>query len=124
VSGTRSTTERALYRARTCGVPPPTHAPLTQVAPPEQVPQSSRFPQPSASYPQLRFKPVHVSGTHDDVPHAPATPPPPHVSPAGHVHVIEPPQPSPLVPQPTPGVVHVIGVQPPQTPATPPPPHV
>jgi hypothetical protein len=72
----------------------------------------------------VRFRLAHVAGTHDVEPHAPATPPPPHVSPAGHEQVISPPHPSPFVPQPTPAVEHVMGVQPPQTPETPPPPHV
>jgi hypothetical protein len=55
-------------------------------------------------------------------PQTPAVPPPPHVSPAGQLHVTVPPQPLLKLPQ-APPVHGLVGVQP-QTSVTPPPPHV
>ena len=70
---------------------------------------------------------AHVLGVHADTPHLYATPPPPHVVPAGHgAQFTVPPQPSGTVPQSAPCWAHVRAVQlgPPHWPSTPPPPHV
>ena len=62
-------------------------------------------------------------------PQTPGAPPPPQISPAGHVrpHWRRPPQPSPAGPQLKPSSAQVFGTQsmaPPQTPSVPPPPQV
>jgi hypothetical protein len=75
-------------------------------------------PQPFGQSPQFLPAGHCVSGVHGGAPHWFATPPPPHVWPAGHVpQLIELPQPSPVWPQPTfcPPQVSALQVGVPQT---------
>src|SRR5579863_7470745 len=61
-----------------------------------------RPPQPSPAGPQAIPRDPHVAGTHlGGCPHAPPTPPPPHVSPGllQVPHESEPPHPFPAGPQ-------------------------
>jgi hypothetical protein len=88
----------------TFGVPPP-----PQVAVPLHEPQFRRWPQPSATIPQVAPIVAHVLGTHCDVPpQVLGTPPPPHVWDPEHDPQSRTwPQPSPAWPQWTPSDVHV-----------------
>jgi hypothetical protein len=103
---------------QTLGVPPPPH-----IAGAVQLPQWSRFPQPSPTGPQFAAACVQVRGTQGvlGTPQVFAAPPPPHVAGALQLpHMMMLPQPSAIGPQVAPADMHVRGTHtgPASTPVT------